>query len=66
MNFEEYYKKHQGDKARIIDIDGQVFEGYTFFDTDYETDKNYVEIHYDDQNYVTSIFEDEIASIELI
>ena len=66
MDILEVYKKFHRKKVRITDIDGQVFEGKAIVGTEYETDRGYVDIHYDDKNYVTCIFEDEIASIESI
>jgi hypothetical protein len=66
MDILEMYKKFDRKKVRITDVDGQVFEGKALFDTDYETDKDYIDIHYEDKNYITCIFIDEITSIELI
>ena len=66
MDLVKCYKKFQGKSVKIVDIDGQIFEGIANFGTDYETDRDYITVFYPDKNYANTIFGDEIASIELI
>jgi hypothetical protein len=51
---------------KVTDIDGILWIGFGTIDTDYETNKNFVDIKAPGKNYITEIFEDEIKSIEVL
>ena len=65
INLSEYYQ-HNGRMMKVTDIDGILWTDFGTIGTDYETDKNFVDIKDPGKNYITEIFEDEIKSIEVL
>ena len=53
-----------GKEVEVIDVDNQIFKGVATIGTDFDTDRNYVDIEQPGKSYVVEIFEDEIKSIK--
>jgi hypothetical protein len=65
INISDWYK-YNFKKARIVDIDGKIWNGVMSVHTDYDTDTDTIELYQKEKNIITSFNADEIKSIEII
>lgn len=56
--------KFDGKKVKVICIEGEEFEGVCSVDTEFETQRDFLDFEYD--HTITEIYADEIKSIEEI